>query len=360
MKKKISLFLVYIFISSLSFGQSFKHEQLDPYGFVTKYDTAFNGIGPEVYILPLPRTLKEEMTDTYEDLLSFEDSIHLIIIQKELLSSFQKTTNQEIITTISPDYINHSDSLVKHLVEQKKHPIVYALYNNLAMVYLGNNKTRDALEALEVALVHARLSNNPDDIAIIQSNMASVNLIIGEFEQASLLENNYLTHMQKQKQLRREATSHARIALIEAYQRNYQLAENLIIRKSIPLFNKSKFYDGKIDAWITLAEIYRSQNKHTQAQWFLIQARDLIQEGEVHNKLAIIEYMLGSAKMKQNNFKFARKELQSAWELAKDSKNQYLQLAIAEQLGRANVKLGNYEAAKEYLEHYWELRNNIF
>src|SRR5690606_27546067 len=115
------------------------------------------------------------------------------------------------------------------------------------------------------------LSNNPDDIAIIQSNMASVNLIIGEFEQASLLENNYLMHMQKQKHLRREATSHARIALIEAYQRNYQLAENLIIRKSIPLFNKSKFYDGKIDAWITLAEIYRSQNKHTQAQWFLIQ-----------------------------------------------------------------------------------------
>src|SRR5690606_25555958 len=79
MKLFTTTLLTFIFTITISYAQTIDSKIVDPYGFVTKYDTTFNGIGPSVYILPLPRTLKDEMTDIYEDLLSFEDSIHLMI-----------------------------------------------------------------------------------------------------------------------------------------------------------------------------------------------------------------------------------------------------------------------------------------
>src|SRR5690606_37984258 len=162
------------------------------------------------------------------------------------------------------------------------------------------------------------------------------------------------------KSLKEQAISYGKLAWIQAYKKDYQPAENTIIRKAIPLFNKSKNYLGKIEAWIILADIYRSQNKHTQAQWFLIQARDLAKKHELPENLALIEYMLGSSKMIQNNYRVAKNELEIAWDLTQNTPNMYLQIATAEQLGRANVHLGNYDCAKDFLTYYWKLRNSLF
>jgi len=360
MKLFSSILLLYIFTSISSFGQSANQKSLDPNGFVNKYDTNFNGIGPKVYILPLPRTLKEEMIDTYKEIVDFQDSIINSLKHQRLLSYFQKTTNQHKINSIVPDSSTVSEETAKQYIEQNNHPIVYALYNGFALDYLEQHQNVKALEALRIALSHAQSSNNQDDIAIIQSNIASAYLLTGKLEEAGPLENAYFVHAQKNKELADQASSQTRIALIEAYKKNYKAAENTIIRKAIPLFNNSKFYAGKIEAWMILAEIYRSQNKHTEAQWFLIQARDLAKKQELHDNLAMIEYMLGSSKMIQNNFKVAKNELELAWNLATDGSNKHLQMAIAEQLGRANVNLGDYDAAKDYLERYWELRNTLF
>lgn len=360
MKLVSSLLLLYIFLSASSFGQSAIYKSLDPYGFVNKYDTAFNGVGPEVYILPLPRTLKEEVTDTYKEILLFQDSISAGLQYQRILSYFQKTSNHDKVIAIVSDKTDFSEVSIKPYIEQNNHPIVYALYNRLALDHLQHNNPNEAFGALQTALTHAQLSNNQEDVAIIQSNIASIYLMTGKLEEAGPMENAYLVHSLKTKDLADQAASQSRIALIEAYKKNYKAAENTIIRKAIPLFNKSKYYAGKIDAWIILAEIYRSQNKHTEAQWFLIQARDLAKNQDITQNLATIEYMLGSSKMTQHNYKVAKKELELAWNLAKDSPNKHLQIAITEQLGRANVNLGDYESAKDYLDRYWELRNSLY
>lgn len=360
MKLFSSIFLLYISIYTSSFGQSTPQKSLDPYGFVNKYDTTFNGIGPEVYIIPLPRTLKEEMIDTYKEIVSFQDSIRNGLQYQRILSYFQKTSNQDKINSILPDSTIVSEETVKPYIEQNNHPIVYALYNGLALKYLLENKTREALQALGSALSHAESSKNPNDIAIIKSNIASAYLLTGKLEDAGHLENFYLLQAQKNKELADQGSSQTRIALIESYKKNYKAAENTIIRNAIPLFNKSKFYAGKIEAWTILAEIYRTQNKHTEAQWFLIQARDLAKNQDLPHYLAMIEYMLGSSKMIQNNYRIAKNELELAWQLAKDGQNKHLQIAITEQLGRANVNLGDYKTAKVYLDRYWELRNALF
>lgn len=359
---KIFPLILYIFLfTNPIIIHAQEHESLDPYGYIKKYDTTFNGIGPKVYILPLPRTLGQEMTDTYKEILQFQDSIQIGFQFERLLSTYKKTTNANLVNQIIHDSENKDFStIIHHYTEQKNHPIVYSLYNAYALELLSENKNKEAIDILNKALSEAQLTGRAEDIAIIQSNLASAHILSKQFEEALNLEGVYLQHVINTKDLANQAVSHSRIALIQAYMKNYNAAENTIIRRAIPSFNKSKFYIGKIEAWIILAEIYRTQNKHTEAQWFLLQARDLSKEKGLEERLSTIEYMLGSSKLIQANFKIAKQELELAWELAQDIPNKYLQLAIAEQLGRANVHLKDYQAAKDYLGYYWQLRNELF
>jgi len=356
--------VLFTILSNLSFvySQSPPQDKLDPYGFVNKYDTLFDGIGPRVYILPLPRTLKDEMIDTYKEIESFQDSIHISFQKHRLISTFRNTSNNGTVENI----ISGSPSeriiqeLIQQNIDQNNHSIVYALCNKLAHNYLKNRNPKNALEALQLSLSHAQKINNAQDLAVIQSNLATVYLLLAKYDDAMRFENLNLEYSIKTKSLTDQAVSYGKLAWIQAYKKDYQPAENTIIRKAIPLFNKSKNYLGKIEAWIILADIYRSQNKHTQAQWFLIQARDLAKKHELPDNLALIEYMLGSSKMIQNNYRVAKNELEIAWDLAQNTPNMYLQIATAEQLGRANVHLGNYDSAKDFLTYYWKLRNSLF
>ncbi|WP_159634773.1 tetratricopeptide repeat protein [Sphingobacterium composti Ten et al. 2007 non Yoo et al. 2007] len=347
---------------NLVYSQSLAQDTLDPYGFVNKYDTKFNGIGPKVYILPLPRTLKDEMIDTYKEIQTFQDSIHLGYHKERLISTFKRTSNNQFVHNIIQDKISESDQtkLLQKFIEQKNHAVVYGLYNIIANDYLLEGKIYKALEALNTALSHAQSANNPQDIATIQSNLASTYLLTNKFDEALHLESLHLENALKTKNIADQAVSTAKIAWIQAYKKEYHTAENTIIRKAIPLFNKSKYYAGKVDAWIILADIYRAQNKHTEAQWFLLQARDLAKEKDFSEKLATIEYMLGSSKMIQSNYKVAQNELEEAWNLVKGEEDNFLQLAIAEQLGRSHVHLKDYESAKNFLDQYWSLRKSLF
>lgn len=359
---KITSLVLYIMLSLslVTQAQTTQKKSLDPYGYVTKYDTLFNGIGPRVYILPLPRTLAEEMTDTYKEISSFQDSITRGLQYYRLFSTFKKTSNYSTLAEIIGEKRVAKD-YIPLLQQYGNHPSLgYGLYNEQASQYVLEHNYPAAAEALNNALSRTQAQAKLDDTAILQSNLASLYLLLNRFEEAINLEMLYLKYAENNKNQAAQAASHTRIALIQAYAKQYGPAENSIIRKAIPLFNKSKFYNGKIEGWIILAEIYRNQNKHTEAQWFLIQARDLAKEKEYEDKLAMIEYMLGSSKMTQANYRVAKDELEVAWQLAQDSPNRYLQLAIAEQLGRAHVNLKNFEVAENYLEKYWSLRNDLF
>ncbi len=360
MSIKFILLYILLFLSLSVQAQAQKEKTLDPYGYVTKYDTLFNGIGPKVYILPLPRTLAEEMTDIYKEIAQFQDSIDQGLQYFRLFSTFKKTSN----------YTHIADMVKKNRTAQEYIPLLqqhssqnilsYALYNEQAAQYVVEQNYQAAAEALNAALSRAQSQNKAEDVAIIQSNMASLFLLQGRFNEAADLEKNFLKYAEGKKDLAAQADSHTRIALIQAYNKDFRSAENTVIRKALPLFNKSKYYSGKIDGWIILAEIYRNQNKHTEAQWFLIQAKDLANEKSYVEKLPMIEYMLGSSKMIQSNYRVAKQELEKAWDLAESSPNKYLQLAIAEQLGRAHVNLKNFVEAENYLQKYWNIRKDLF
>ena len=360
MKLISSIIFLTAILNFNSYSQSIQVDKFDPAGYVTKYNKQFNGIGPTVYVLPAPRTLAEEIIETYAETNSFQDSINKGLIYARLLNNFQKTSKYDDIKNIiiSNNTESNLQDLIKKYTAENKKDIVAALYNELAYIYLKSKKTNIAISYLSKALENS--VNNTDDKSIIQSNFAHLYLFTKNYTEAIKNQESVLKIATDSKNLIKQANALTDLALMQAYNKNYNTTENNIIRKAIPLYNKSNDYTGKINAWIILAENYRLQNRHTEAQWFLIQARDLAITHKQEKQLPIIEYMMGSSKMIQNNYKVAASELSKALDLSKIENNQYLQLAIIDQLGRANMHLKNYTEAKSYLNQYWDLRKSLF
>lgn len=340
-----------------------KDEVLDPAGYVTKYDPDFRGVGPEVYVLPAPRTREELLVDSYKEKVSFEDSIYKALDFKQLVDEFRPTSNlSNIQYLLSPEPQSPLDwnNLVEREIEKGNYNNAYGLLHAYAERSLKKGAVHQALGLLQGALQHAQKTPNVGDMAVIQFNLANVYLFDKNIEQAGFFQEAYYKTAIRQENIIDQAHSLTKIALIQAYDKDYRSAENNIIRKAIPLLNKAKAYDRKVLAWQTLAKVYQLQNKHTEAQWFLIQARDLARSKSLHNALAEIEYMLASSKFVQKNYKVAQKEFLSADELAKNEDNKLLQLAIADKLGTIYLSQNDYNKAEDTLEEYQRLREELF
>ncbi|MFZ4862697.1 tetratricopeptide repeat protein [Sphingobacterium sp. Mn56C] len=332
-------------------------------GYVHKYNHTFRGIGPEVYILPAAKSKKEALQENYAEIGAFQDSIVQALRFQELLTAFKYTSNMALVeqrlSTIPPDSLNW-DSLIDLDRNPEDRSLIYGFMNVYAKVSLLHNNTSRAKSLLDSALQIAMQQQNSGDMATIQANLASVYLYDRNSEQAGRYEAAYLQQAAVRKNLVDQAKSWVKIAYIQAYNNDYKTAENSIIRKAIPLFNKSKDYEGKIGAWVSLATIYQMQQKHTEAQWFLLQARDLANSKKIDHELSEILYRLGSSKLVQKNLDISRKELEQALQLAQEQGNKYLQLAIQEKLGQINLQQNKVAEAEQNLASYWKMRKELF
>lgn len=346
---------------SILFAQT-KQSIEDPSGYILKYDTSFNGIGPKIYLLPIPRTKKEELTDTYREIIPFQDSINKAIRFQKYVSNLKPTTNvlhaQYLIQTFHADTLA-MDLLLQQQIKEDNQSIVYGLLNEFAQSSLLEGKTDKAIALLEKALEFAEGQGNPLDRSILQANLSTIHILDRNPTEAKKHEDAFYNQAIKAKDNIEQAESWVKQALILALEKDYLSAENTIIRKAIPLLNRAKFYRGKIWAWEMLADIYQMQNKHTEAQWFLIQARDLAHLHKIDDELAEIEYMLAYSKYIQQNYSVAREEFISAYELAEKEENSLLKLAIVEKLGNIYLMQNNIELANNLLKEYWQLRTHL-
>ncbi|MBL1410486.1 tetratricopeptide repeat protein [Sphingobacterium faecale] len=340
-----------------------QQKTLDPSGYILKYDVNFNGIGPSVYVLPPPRTKEEEIRDNYMEIVGFQDSIQRSLQYLRLIEAWKNTSNNatvlQLLTPV-PKSTAEWNNLINSYTEQKSFTIITGLLNEYAKMRILKKETSQAVGILESALQQAQVLQNPHDIGVIQSNLSALLVYNQSYTDAGIYEEAYYKQAVLNKSIVDQASSLVKIALIQAYDKDYKSAENTIIRKAVPLFNKAKSYEGKTIAWLILAEIYQMQNKHTEAQWFLIQARDLAMDKNFTNDLAEIEFMLASSKYVQNNLSISKKELTTAFELAKKEDNKYLQLAIVEKLGRISLQENKIDEAEKKLEDYWKIRKELF
>ncbi|TDQ73393.1 tetratricopeptide repeat protein [Sphingobacterium yanglingense] len=354
----ISLFGTFIAAPVLA-----QQKTLDPSGYILKYDTQFEGIGPKVYLLPPPRSRAEQLQDSYMEIVGFQDSIQRALQYLRLVEAWKNTSNNaNVLQLLTPAPKTTADwnSLVADYTDQKNYTMTTGILNEYAKMRILRKETSQAVGILESALQQATLQQHTQDVGVIQSNLSSLLVYNKNYIEAGTYEEAYYNQAVTNKSIVDQASSLVKIALIQAYDKDYKSAENTIIRKAVPLFNKAKSYEGKTIAWLILAEIYQMQNKHTEAQWFLIQARDLAMDKDFKNDLAEIEYMLASSKYIQNNLSISKKELNNALELAKKEDNRYLQLAIVEKLGRINLHENKIDEAEKQLATYWTIRKELF
>lgn len=336
---------------------------LDPAGYVNKYDTAFNGIGPRVYILPAPRTREELLMDSYADNTNFRDSIDRALDLQRLIADFKSTHNEKHVKNYFSPLPNNVQGWAARIENESRlgrDNTAYGLLHLQAEIELKKGEIHQAITLLQRALQHAQKTPRSLDVPIIQYNLANVYLYDKKIEQAGYFQEAFYRSAVAQKSHIDQANALVKIALIQAHDKDYRSAENNIIRKAIPLLNRAKAYEQKTAAWRTLAKIYQLQNKHTEAQWFLIQARDLARKNNFADELAEIEYMLAFSKFIQKNYGVAKKEFLQADELAKSEDNKLLQLAILDKLGQIYMTQSDFNNAEAALVSYQDLRNVLF
>ncbi|MGO3653902.1 MAG: tetratricopeptide repeat protein [Sphingobacterium sp.] len=355
------IFFALIFSVVGAFAQS-DEGALDPSGWVTKYDTSFTGIGPKVYVLPPPRSREEVLVDSYQEKKGFYDSIARQLDFQGLLEEYQFTSNANYLEkTYAPfPKIEHKwDSLITSLEQKNNLPLVAGLSNEYAYRLAQSGNFQKAIQVLQRGLNAARQANSGERY-VLEHNLANSYVFTGEFKKAANMQEAFLQRATDRRATSDQGNALVRIALVQAYGKAYRAAENMIIRRAFPIFNKNKNHHGKINALITLSKVYQLQNKHTEAQWFLIQARDLGRERKIEEDLPEIEYMLAFSKYVQQNYSVAQAEFEKAKQLAGDEDNRVLQLAISDKLGDIYLWLENYQGAEEELQEYWRLRNELF
>lgn len=328
---------------------------------IIKYNSDFKGIGPKVYILPPPKSKTEQLIELFDSSTrkDFAKKIAQELRYKTLLTQIKSLTDQAqfqyLIHPVPTDLGKWNELLVR-IGQQYDDHANYSLLNEAGLFAVHHNLPDQAIAYFENAIQIAAKGNHKLDKTLLNQNLAVVLLYAGKFEKAELAAQENLKSAVQSKNTHEQANAWMQIAMAKAGMKNYDGAELDIIRKAIPLYNKSKAYGDKIIAWQQLAQVYFDQNKFTEAQWFLLQAQQLAENKKLTHELAAIEYVLASSKLLDNNIKIAKKEFLSALLMARERKDIQLELAVLDKLGEVYILLKDYKQAENTYEDFAKLK----
>ena len=363
MKHLFTIILAYVAVFAIYTAQAQVIKQDDPSGYIVKYDKNFEGIGPEVYFLPAPIPKIDDLKKQYFSTQLFVDSIKHKINQEQLLEDFKFLSGD---LDIHAPNLSHEEIVlayqarIQSAIRAESPAQFYSATNNYAFYLMSIGDMKNAIMELEKAVLAAEQTKNSTDIQLLQQNLINLFISTGNNIEAKNIADAQLQWAIKDKNQSAQGYAILNQARILAAEKDYQHAENTIIRKAFPLFNRSKNYEGKAIARIILAEIYRQQSKLTEAQWFLLQAKDIAHEIKLQSKILKIEYLLGISKYEQENFNVSKNELLNALLYTNNAKDKYTRLIIHDYLGRIALNQGDINTADDQLKKYWQLRNEIF
>lgn len=361
----------YTFISLMLFALTNLSAQnspsgIDHSGFITRYDRTFNGIGPHVYFLPPPPSKQDSINKLMVEFIKindFNDTLQQAFLYQDLIYNYAKTNNSDyVIETIKNKSIQPEewDKELANQIKEKNYPFAIGLLNELAEHYIIKKETIKAEKLLSTGIEIASSQKLINEQFTLQSNLTSLYLLNKKYAEANKIAKEQYKYIQNEKSATKQANSLLNMAVIQAYANESTAAENTIIRRVIPLLNKAKDYDAKINAWIKLAQIYTLNKKYPEAQWFLIQAQELAETKSIEKYNSTIEYLLGSSKYHQNNLLVSKKELELALNLAKTAGDKHIEISATQILGEINLKLRDVNEAELFLKSYWKLRSELF
>lgn len=367
-KQPLRRFLMsFCFFLWVGFPAVFGQGSVDFSGTISKYDSTFSGIGPEVYFLPPPKTEAELLDDRYA-----EKEVDSVLVE-EYVERMQYYDRLEMT--------GHGDVAVKYVpiresqVSSTEGKLLMAadynaarnnlsalgdVQNRLAMEYVAVGAVNYAVEFFEKAIAAKKTTNSMDDWETITHNLAVAYEYLGQLDKAYKLREALYVRAVKSRDSGSQATALMKLALIKAKTGAWDEAERDIIRKVVPLFRRIRDEAGRASAYSTLAAIYTLQHKYPEAQWFLVQAKTIVDREGISEQLPEIMFQLAETKKYAGNPRVAIEEYKVASDLAKKDHRIGMQLAIQDALGNLYHEAGDYDGAALALNQYDTLKNILF
>ena len=346
-----------------AFGQG----NVDFSGVVTKYDSTFSGIGPEVYFLPPPKTEAELLDDRYAEKEVDSALVEEYVKRMQYYHRLEMTGNGDVAVKYVPIRESQASSIEGKLLLAADYNIarnnlnaLADIHNRLAMEYVALGTVDYAVEFFEKAIQAKRNVNNMADWETITQNLAVAYEYLGQLDKAYELRQQLYERAVKNRNNRDQANTLLELALIKAKKGGWSEAERDIIRKAVPLFRRIRDEAGRASAYSTLAAIYTLQHKYPEAQWFLVQAKTIVDREGIREQLPEIIFHLAETKKFAGNPSVAIEEYKMASDLARKDHRIGMQLAIQDALGNLYHEAGDYDGAALALNQYDMLKNMLF
>ncbi|MEC3879243.1 tetratricopeptide repeat protein [Parapedobacter sp. 10938] len=336
-------------------------------GVITKYDSTFSGIGPEVYFLPPPKTEAELLDDRYEEKEVDSALVEEYVKRMQYYHRLEMTGNGDVAAKYVPIRESQVASVEGKLLMAVDYNLasnnlnaLADIQNRLAMEYVAIGTLEYAIEFFEKAIWTKKAVNNMADWETISNNLAVTYEYLGQLDKAYTLREELYERAVKSRDNRDQANTLMKLALIKAKRGGWSEAERDIIRKVVPLFRRARDEAGRASAYSTLAAIYTLQHKYPEAQWFLVQAKTIVDREGIAEQLPEIMFHLAETKKYAGNPSVAIEEYKVASNLAKKDHRIGMQLAIQDALGNLYHEAGDYDGAALALNQYDTLKNMLF
>ena len=332
----------------------------DKYHDPIKYNSSFKGIGPKVYILPPPKTEKQILTELYENKKQNNTRIDSLL---------EKLTFLKEIKTI-PTFFAIKHSLAKNEEEMLIETIDYFTkkedqgaiadwQNNLAVYYIRNERFTEAHSLLLTSLAKQLLIGSEANQQIVLQNLALLEIRNNNTIAAFALYDQFLSDAIKKRNVNQQIIAYLSLARLEAKVGDFTRAHNLIIKKAIPLLQRSKNYSRIVLALNDLALIKEMQEENTEAKWIYLQAIDVALKNEDETGLALSYFNIAKLKHKIGDEKLAISDYKEAKRLATKNNMQYLLISINDKFGDAYLKLNELKTATALLNEYHILKTSL-
>ena len=345
----------------------FAQQHVDFSGVITKYDSTFSGIGPEVYHLPPPKTEEELLDDRYAEKEIDSAVVDEYVNRMKYYHRLVMTGNGNVAAKYMPVTEAQASSTEGKLLIAADHTnmatnvsLLADIQNRLAMEYVALGAFDLAVEFFEKAMRAKQTTSNMIDWETIAHNLAVAYEYLGQLDKAHDLRQQLYDRAVKMRNNSHQARALMELALIKAKQGYSSEAERDIIRKVVPLFRRGKDEAGRASAYRTLAAIYTLQNKYPEAQWFLVQAKTIVDREGITEQLPEIIFNLAETKKHSGNPRVAIEEYKVANDLARKDHLMGMQLAIQDALGNLYHQAGDYDGAALALNRYDTLKNILF
>ena len=370
MKEKQRLLIHTACVCFLFCGTSFSlfaQQNVDFTGRIAKFDTTFSGIGPKVYFLPPPKSAEELLDDRYAEKEVDSALVEEYVDRMRYYHRLKVTGERTVMEKYLPVTVSLASSIEGRLLteieraERKGNTDMVAdLQNRLGMEYLAVGACDYALEFFNKAMKAKQQLNRSADRDAIAHNLAVTYEYTGNLAKAQQLRQELYDRAVAARSNDSQGHAMMELALVKAKRGLAYESERDIIRKVVPMFRRARNETGRASAYRTLAAIYTLQHKYPEAQWFLVQAKSIVDKEGLIELLPEIIFSLAETKKYSGNPRVAIEEYKVADDLARKDHLMGMQLAIQDALGNLYHQAGDYDGAALALNRYDALKDILF